>query len=159
MSLVYLALGSNLGEREANLRAARERLATQVRILKTSAVCETEPWGFREQPAFLNQVLKGRTALEPLELLDFLKSIEAALGREANFRYGPRVIDLDILFYGRQVLDTQRLQIPHPRLHERAFVLVPLAEIAPGLIHPVLRKRVSTLLRDAAGKDEVHFWA
>lgn len=159
MSLVYLALGSNLGEREANLRAARERLATQVRILKTSAVYETEPWGFREQPAFLNQVLKGRTALAPLELLDFLKSIEAALGREANFRYGPRVIDLDILFYGRQVLDTQRLQIPHPRLHERAFVLVPLAEIAPGLIHPVLRKRVSTLLRDAAAKDEVHFWA
>jgi 2-amino-4-hydroxy-6-hydroxymethyldihydropteridine diphosphokinase len=101
-------------------------------------VYETEPWGFADQPAFLNMVLRAETRLAPVDLLGQLKTLEASLGRTPSFRNGPRLIDLDILFYDDLILETPSLTIPHPRLHERAFVLVPLAELVPGFIHPLL---------------------
>jgi len=146
MSIVYLALGSNLGDRLANLRLAVEALAPEVKVLVQSSVYETPPWGYADQPAFLNMALKAETDLEPLALLRHLKTLETRLGRETTFRYGPRLIDLDILFCDDRVVDEEGLTIPHPRLHERAFVLVPLADIAPELLHPVLKKTVREML-------------
>ncbi len=148
MSIVYLALGSNLGDRAANLEAARNALAPQVALAAASGIYETDPWGYADQPAFLNQVVQAETQLDPLGLLDHLKNIEQALGRRQTFRYGPRLIDLDILLYDDLVYEDARLTIPHPRLVERAFVLVPLAELAPRLIHPLLGRQVQTLLAD-----------
>lgn len=134
--IIYLGLGANLGDRPANLLAAVAALLPQVRVLRLSSVYETEPWGYHGQPAFLNQVIKAETELPPLELLAYLKQIEFSLGRQPSFQYGPRQIDLDILFYGDQVVELPGLTIPHPHLAERAFVLVPLAELAPNLRHP-----------------------
>ncbi|HNW94746.1 MAG TPA: 2-amino-4-hydroxy-6-hydroxymethyldihydropteridine diphosphokinase [Anaerolineaceae bacterium] len=155
MAVVFLGLGTNLGSRAENLSAAREQLAAQMRLLRASSVYETEPWGFREQPAFLNQVVQAETDLSPLKLLRFLKRLEKQLGRTETFRYGPRLIDMDILFYDRAVINTRRLQIPHPRLPERAFVLVPLAEIAPDFVHPVLERTMRELLRDCPDQESV----
>jgi 2-amino-4-hydroxy-6-hydroxymethyldihydropteridine diphosphokinase len=132
----YLSLGSNIGDRLANLRTALSSLAPSVMIQAQSSIYETEPWGYSEQPTFLNQVIKGGTELAPQELLEFLKKIEVSMGRQETFRFGPRLIDLDILFYDHVKLDTPTLTIPHPRITERAFVLVPLAEIAADLSLP-----------------------
>lgn len=148
MAWVLIGLGSNLHDREANLAHARELLAARVEVVRTSALYETDPWGYAEQPAFLNQVLAGETALTPLRLLNFLKKIEAQMGREKTFRYGPRLIDLDILAYDQMVIRTRRLEIPHPRIAERAFVLVPLVEIAPEWVHPGLGKTARELLQE-----------
>jgi 2-amino-4-hydroxy-6-hydroxymethyldihydropteridine diphosphokinase len=144
--LVYLALGSNLGDRLANLEAALAALPPAVKVLQRSPVYETPPWGITDQPAFLNMVVQGKTRLPPLQLLSQLKSLESRLGRLPSIRYGPRLIDIDILFYNNLVLNTPSLTIPHPHLHERAFVLVPLADLAGDLVHPVLRKPIRELL-------------
>ena len=152
---IYLALGSNLGDRMGNLASAVEHLSQKVNIKKVSTVYETEPVYYKEQSLYLNAVLSTVTELEPSDLLRFVKSIESDLGRQPSFRNAPRTIDIDILFYGDQVAETAELIIPHPRIAERAFVLVPLAEIAPGLVHPLLQKRVSELLAVVEGVDGV----
>jgi 2-amino-4-hydroxy-6-hydroxymethyldihydropteridine diphosphokinase len=143
---IFLGLGTNLGDREANLRTAKGKLSSQVKIVKESPIYVTPPWGYEDQPDFLNQVIQVTTRLEPTQLLDYLKGIEDDMGRKATFRYGPRLIDLDILFYGQRVIREESLQIPHPRLHERAFVLVPLHDIAPDFVHPILRETIRDLL-------------
>lgn len=152
---IYLGLGSNLGDRMGNLKSAVEKLSRKVTIKKISSAYETEPLYNTEQPMFLNAVIKGVTALEPPELLSFVKEIESDLGRQPAFRNAPRIIDIDILFYGDRVIQTEELTIPHPRIVERAFVLVPLAEIAPRVVHPQLNRKVSELLSEVEGRDGV----
>lgn len=150
---IYLALGSNLENRLANLREAVGSFTPQMAVRRKSPVYETQPWGYADQPAFLNQVIQVETYLEPQALLGHLKRLETALGRKPNFRNGPRLIDMDILFYDDLILDMAELVIPHPRLHERAFVLAPLADLAPELVHPVLNKSMSDLLAGLNLKD------
>lgn len=146
--IVYLALGSNMGNRLSNLKAAVLNLTPQMTVKQKSSVYETPPWGFTEQDAFLNQVVKVTTYLEPEPLLRHLKRMETALGRVPNFQNGPRVIDIDILFFDNTIINTPPLVVPHPRLHERAFVLVPLAEIEPDFIHPILQRPINKILED-----------
>lgn len=143
---VYLGLGTNLGDRKRNLRAALRRLGAVLEIDAVSSVYETEPVGYREQPDFWNLVVRGRTALEPFALLAAAQRIERQLGREPSFRNAPRVIDIDLLLYGDLRLVTSKLEVPHPRMLERAFVLRPLAEVEPGLRHPVTGERISERL-------------
>jgi 2-amino-4-hydroxy-6-hydroxymethyldihydropteridine diphosphokinase len=142
---IYLSLGSNLGDRLSNLQKAISLFPPQVSTIQQSSVYETEPWGYTDQPAFLNQIIQAETDLEPSDLLTFLKSIESSIGRLETFRFGPRLIDLDILFYDDLVIETPQLTIPHPHIPERAFILVPLAEIAPDLRHPVQNKTILQL--------------
>jgi 2-amino-4-hydroxy-6-hydroxymethyldihydropteridine diphosphokinase len=155
VNVVYLALGSNLGDRRAHLASAVARLAPDVAVERVSSLYETEPAYVLDQPRFLNAALRGRTALAPAELLALLKRIERELGRAAGPRFGPRVIDLDILLYGGQAIETEALAIPHPRMAERPFVLVPLAEIAPDLIPPGWQTSVGEMARSVRGHGDV----
>jgi 2-amino-4-hydroxy-6-hydroxymethyldihydropteridine diphosphokinase len=144
--IVYLALGSNLGNRAANLKEAISALSPQMEVKARSKVYETPPWGYAEQEKFLNQVVRVNTYLQPEPLLKHLKRLEVALGRTPSFQYGPRKIDIDILFYDDLVLETPLLTLPHPHVHERGFVLLPLMDIAPDLVHPVKEKTIHELL-------------
>ncbi|MBE9582893.1 2-amino-4-hydroxy-6-hydroxymethyldihydropteridine diphosphokinase [Mucilaginibacter sp. JRF] len=149
MTQVFLLLGSNLGDREALLAQTIQLIEQRVGPLTAaSAVYETQSWGKTDEPDYLNQVIMLYTNEVPEKLLDNLLNIEHEMGRERRERWGARVIDVDILFYGDEVINTPKLQIPHPRLHERRFTLEPLAEIAPGFIHPVLNKDVLQLLNE-----------
>lgn len=162
MNEVYLSLGSNLGDRKAQLQEAVRLLQSNPSIsnMKMSSIYETAPVGYLDQHAFLNLVIRLETSLSPLELLDICQEIEQALHRERLVRWGPRTVDLDVLLYGQEQLATERLTIPHPRMYERAFVLVPLQELMPSLILPEdlemqevhvwkMYNDVNTFLRDA----------
>lgn len=155
---VYLGLGSNMGNRQANLEKALELLSQRLRVEKTSPIYDTEPIGNTNQPRFLNLVCQIYTRLAPTELLALAKGIESKLGRIPGKVNAPRPIDIDILFYDDQVVETPELIIPHLRLTERAFVLVPLAEIAPDLIHPVNGKSVKELLKELTEGQGVFKW-
>lgn len=153
-AIVYLGLGSNLGDRQAYLTRAMEYISQRIRIEKSSSIYETEPVDNPNQPLFLNMVCQATTRLAPTQFLILLKGIESKMGRSGTGPI-PRVIDIDILFYGDQVIDTPDLVIPHPRLAERAFVLVPINEIAPEFKHPVLKKTMKELLDGVTGKKGV----
>jgi 2-amino-4-hydroxy-6-hydroxymethyldihydropteridine diphosphokinase len=153
--VTYLALGTNLGHREDNLREALQKLPPEVEISTVSRLYETSPAYVLDQPAFLNIVVKGQTALSPTDLLVYLKQIETQIGREKTIRYGPRKIDLDIIFYDGLILNTPDLVIPHPRMAERGFVLRPLADIAAGFVHPVLKQTVAELVADLPAEDGI----
>lgn len=152
MTLVHIALGGNLGDRLANLESAIAALAPDVAVLKRSPIYETDPKYVTDQPRFLNMALAAETDLDAPSLLVFLKSIEERLGRVPGERNGPRPIDLDIVFFGDDVIDLPDLTVPHPRLAERAFVLRPLAAIASARIHPVTGLSVGEML-DALDDD------
>ena len=144
---IFLSLGSNLGDRKAVLESAREQIAKRVGLISSkSSVYETEPWGLPDQPAFLNQVIRVETELAPEEVLRIILDIEHELGRVRYERWGTRVIDIDLLYYNALVLDSARLTLPHPRLQDRLFNLIPLAEIAPAFVHPSLKKTSLELL-------------
>lgn len=146
MAKLYIGIGSNLGDRRANCRHAVELMnESGMVIIKESSLCETEPWGLKEQPPFVNMAVMAETSLSPESALEALKWIEKKMGRQETARWGPRCIDLDILFYDDIIMTGNSLCIPHPLLHQREFVLLPLCEIAPDKLHPVLKKTVRQL--------------
>lgn len=155
---VYIGLGSNLGDRVAYLREAVQRLGAIVTIAKASQLYVAAPLGYVRDDAFINAVVAGSTTLKALDLLQMMQAIEGAMGRRPGVQYGPRPIDLDLLFYDTVQIETRKLTIPHPRLHQRAFVLKPLAEIAPNLMHPVFYYTVSQLLQDVEDPDQVQVY-
>jgi len=144
---VFIGLGSNLGNRASYLKQAIEALSPEYLLVQQSSIYQTPAWGYTDQPSFLNQVIETKTNLDPEPALKKLKWIENKLGRVKTFRYGPRCIDMDILLYDDLVYNSHTLQIPHPALTERLFVLVPLHEIAADLIHPEIKVKISDLLR------------
>ncbi len=152
---VYLGLGSNLGDRQKNLKKALKLLGERLHIAQVSSLYETEPLGYAEQPLFLNAVCGAQTEVGPMQLLSLIKGIEASLGRVPSFHNAPRPIDIDIIFYGDLVMETPELTIPHPRLEERAFVLIPLLEIAPEMVHPVSGESIRDLAARVLGREGV----
>ena len=157
MKKVFLGIGTNLGNRESNLKEAVARIEEYIgKVTRSSSVYETEPWGFQSGDEFLNMVVEIETKLTPSGLLGRILMIESLIGRVRNEKqYSSRVIDIDILLYEDLVIDEKSLKIPHPLLHERKFVLVPLCEIEPELVHPLLNKSVVTLLESCLDKSKV----
>jgi 2-amino-4-hydroxy-6-hydroxymethyldihydropteridine diphosphokinase len=157
--VVYIALGSNVGDRAAMLERAMAAMnSAGIRVSRQSSFYVTEPVDAPGQAWFLNAVVEAETSLLPLQLLHALLRIERELGRRRITPHGPRTIDLDILFYGSSVIRSKELQVPHPRLSERRFVLVPLAQIAPEFRHPVVHKSVTQLLAETPDRSEVRLW-
>jgi len=153
MSIVYVGIGSNLGDREKNCSRSIDLLERNgIVVRQRSSLYETMPWGVKDQPLFLNMVIEVETELKPQELLELLKNVEIEVGREKSSRWGPRTIDLDILLYDDITLNEDTLTIPHPFLHKRDFVLIPLCEIAPDVKHPVLQLRMHELLQMVRNK-------
>jgi 2-amino-4-hydroxy-6-hydroxymethyldihydropteridine diphosphokinase len=147
MSVVYLSLGSNIGDRETNLKKAVDKIKqNKIQIIKESRIYETKPYGIKEQRDFLNLALKIETTHTPQKLIKILLDIEKEMGRVRDVKWGPRIIDIDILFYDSLIINDENLIIPHPELHNRLFVLEPLSEIAPDFIHPVIKKSIIDLL-------------
>jgi 2-amino-4-hydroxy-6-hydroxymethyldihydropteridine diphosphokinase len=155
---IFLALGANLGDRKLNLKQAVVLLSRNVDIEAVSAVYESVPVGYTEQPLFLNMVLKGTTMLQPKELLKYAKEIESKLGREPSFQNAPRPIDIDILFYDDKVINSKELVVPHPRMTVRSFVLVPLNELSPDFIHPGNKRAIKHLVGDLGQITGLHRW-
>jgi 2-amino-4-hydroxy-6-hydroxymethyldihydropteridine diphosphokinase len=147
-SIAYVGAGTNVGDRAVNLRTAVAKIAEHTTVRACSSVYETEPVGYAEQREFWNMVIEVSTSLSPKRLLAHLISIEESMGRQRTFRNAPRIIDLDVLMYGDVVMDEPGLDLPHPRMTERAFVLMPLVELNPGLVHPVTREKLVDVLRN-----------
>lgn len=155
---VFIGLGSNIGNRAEHLKKGLHMLSMSIAITEISSIYETEAWGYAAQPCFLNLVCRVQTCKSPGALLELCKYVETAVGRTHTFRYGPRILDLDILSYGDHSISTDSLKLPHPGLAERAFVLVPLSEIAPGWRHPSLGKNALELLKDIRDPGFVLKW-
>lgn len=157
MHVAYIGFGSNIGDRLAHIQNAIHALSKteEITLHEISSVYKTDPVGYEAQAEFLNGVAAIQTSLPPLSLLHTLKNIETAIGRRHRSRWGPREIDLDILIYGDLCLQTEKLVIPHPEMHRRCFVLAPLAEIAPHLVHPIFQETVQTLLERLEGDKSV----
>ncbi len=156
-SFVYLGIGSNIGNRKQNCHEAIRLLSENpfISVLKISSLYETEPVGLESQSSFINCVIGIETTLDPRRLLDVCRGIEESLGRERVGQWGPRTIDIDILLYNNKVINDIDLKIPHPLMHKRGFVLIPLAEIAPDVFHPVLKKKIKVLMKGLKDKHSV----
>jgi 2-amino-4-hydroxy-6-hydroxymethyldihydropteridine diphosphokinase len=154
-----IGTGSNLGDREQQLRQALQWTAEEVgEIVRTSALYQTSPWGNIDQPDYLNQVWQIRTSLEPFRLMEKLLELEKRAKRERKEKWGARTLDLDLLFYEDYIIRTDALELPHPRLHLRNFVLIPLEEIAPEWEHPVFKKTIAQLREESQDEEEVRVW-
>ena len=161
MAKAYVCLGSNLGDRLQYLKRAIKKIeeSDKISIKKISSVYESEPMGYENQRWFLNLVLEVKTSLDPFLLLEHLLTIEEQMGRKREKKCGPRNIDIDLLLYHNRIVGSDRLAIPHPRMHQRRFVLIPLAQIAPRLLHPVLKKSVDELLESCEDKSAVRLYS
>jgi 2-amino-4-hydroxy-6-hydroxymethyldihydropteridine diphosphokinase len=159
MATVYLGLGTNLGNKKHNLTQALELISQHAEIEDLSSIYETEPEGFTQQPHFLNAVCRITTELNPESLLDLIKKIEYDMGRKPGFSNAPRLIDIDILLYNDMIINSQKLTVPHPRLSQRAFVLIPLSEIAPELKNPENGVSISQLVKNLGSISGVNKWA
>jgi 2-amino-4-hydroxy-6-hydroxymethyldihydropteridine diphosphokinase len=157
MNQIFLLLGSNLGNKRAVLEQTANIIGFRVgKIFASSSFFKTEPWGNTDQPSFVNQVIGVASLLGAKDLLDVCKKIEKEMGRETNEKWGPRLIDIDILFFGKDIIESDALSIPHPQLHLRRFTLEPFHEIAPELVHPIFKKTISELLFECTDRSEVH---
>lgn len=157
MNNVYLLIGGNMGDRMANLANARNSISIECgRIITESSIYETEAWGYKEQPAFLNQALFIQTSLEANALMNTILKIEIALGRKREIPLGPRIIDIDIIYYNDEIINSSTLTIPHPSMAQRKFVLMPLTEIMPNYRHPILLKTNEVLLKECGDSSVVY---